>query len=339
MAQAPLTSIETALENQRLGSLQIRVAALCTLIQMCDGYDLNSEGLGGAFADSNELGTSAAVELHGWRSSGRASASWWARPPLDWIGDRVWADGHCCSGASAILHIALVAQRDFAYFRRPARRCAFLLFFTGLGIGGGFSGAAALALNHAPHRLRATMIMPSFTGAPVGGFPRRPDRGPRCCSHFGRPSSSSWAARVPMCLAALHLAAGIAALFRDERQNLSPRQSAPLRGLNIAPASASHPSTWNSANPITIFRPGRRAADDTPADHFLLQPDELVPVCLLDADGVQHDRHEAGAGGVRLQPARLGAIFAALYLGLVIDQVGPEAPWPGITPPARYSSR
>ena len=33
---------ETVLENQRLGALQLRVAVLCALVQMCDGYDLNS---------------------------------------------------------------------------------------------------------------------------------------------------------------------------------------------------------------------------------------------------------------------------------------------------------
>jgi MFS transporter, AAHS family, 4-hydroxybenzoate transporter len=34
----------TALENQRLGRLQIRVAVICALIQMCDGYDVGSIG-------------------------------------------------------------------------------------------------------------------------------------------------------------------------------------------------------------------------------------------------------------------------------------------------------
>ena len=43
-------------------------------------------------------------------------------------------------------------------------------FFTGLGIGGGFAGAAALTGDYTPHRLRATMIMATFTGAPIGGF-------------------------------------------------------------------------------------------------------------------------------------------------------------------------
>src|SRR3981189_2797640 len=42
MAEATLSSAEAALENQRIGPLQLRVAALCTLIQICDGYDINS---------------------------------------------------------------------------------------------------------------------------------------------------------------------------------------------------------------------------------------------------------------------------------------------------------
>jgi MFS transporter, AAHS family, 4-hydroxybenzoate transporter len=45
-----------------------------------------------------------------------------------------------------------------------------LRFFTGLGIGGAFPGAATLTGDYAPQRLRATMIMVTFTGAPLGGF-------------------------------------------------------------------------------------------------------------------------------------------------------------------------
>src|SRR5436305_14707230 len=45
MAETPLSSTETALENQRIGPLQIRVAAICTVVQMCDGYDVNSIGV------------------------------------------------------------------------------------------------------------------------------------------------------------------------------------------------------------------------------------------------------------------------------------------------------
>src|SRR5437764_13157870 len=45
MAQAALSSTETALENQRIGGLQMRVAARCALVQICDGYDINSVGV------------------------------------------------------------------------------------------------------------------------------------------------------------------------------------------------------------------------------------------------------------------------------------------------------
>ena len=42
MTERRMSATEAALENQRLGGLQMRVAALCTLVQICDGYDLNS---------------------------------------------------------------------------------------------------------------------------------------------------------------------------------------------------------------------------------------------------------------------------------------------------------
>ena len=42
MAEAALSATERAIENQKIGGLQMRVAALCTLIQICDGYDINS---------------------------------------------------------------------------------------------------------------------------------------------------------------------------------------------------------------------------------------------------------------------------------------------------------
>src|SRR5213078_1444280 len=45
MIAAPSSAAEAALENQRLGPLQLRVAALCTLVQVCDGYDINSIGV------------------------------------------------------------------------------------------------------------------------------------------------------------------------------------------------------------------------------------------------------------------------------------------------------
>jgi MFS transporter, AAHS family, 4-hydroxybenzoate transporter len=42
MANTPLSAAEAALENQRIGGLQVRVIVLCMLVQTCDGYDLNA---------------------------------------------------------------------------------------------------------------------------------------------------------------------------------------------------------------------------------------------------------------------------------------------------------
>ena len=38
MAEAALSATETALENQRIGGLQIRVAALCTKRPLYEGF-------------------------------------------------------------------------------------------------------------------------------------------------------------------------------------------------------------------------------------------------------------------------------------------------------------
>ena len=47
MADMAVSAVERALENQRIGSLQIRVALLlCGLVQVCDGYDSSTRSPG-----------------------------------------------------------------------------------------------------------------------------------------------------------------------------------------------------------------------------------------------------------------------------------------------------
>src|SRR3954453_14913158 len=45
MAATPLSAAEHALENQPIGGLQLRPLAICTVVQLCDGYDVNSIGV------------------------------------------------------------------------------------------------------------------------------------------------------------------------------------------------------------------------------------------------------------------------------------------------------
>jgi hypothetical protein len=45
MTEATASSAKHTVENQGIGGLQLRIALLCTLVQMCDGYDAGSIGL------------------------------------------------------------------------------------------------------------------------------------------------------------------------------------------------------------------------------------------------------------------------------------------------------
>jgi MFS family permease len=178
-------------------------------------------------------------------------------------------------------------------------------FFTGLGIGGGFSGAAALTGDYAPHRLRATMIMATFTGAPLGGF-----LGGQIVAlllpHFGWPMIFILGGAFPLLLVvALALWLPESPRFLAARQTVSPRHAALLQRLDIAPTGGRRSRHRAGQSDQDAVRSRLCLADRAVVDRFLLQPVEPVPVRLLDADRLDPDRHESVAGRVRLQPAGL----------------------------------
>ena len=162
MAEASFSTVELALENQPIGALQIRVAALCALVQVCDGYDINSIGVSvPSLTHAWSLPGPAFTVAFLWSSIGILVGALSAGP----IGDRV--------GRRPLLIASLTifgVASLFSAFAGSLLMLSILRFFTGLGIGGGFAGAASLTGDYAPHRRRALMIMASFTGAPVGGF-------------------------------------------------------------------------------------------------------------------------------------------------------------------------
>ena len=162
MAVAALSTAEAALENQRLGGLQLRVAALCTLVQMCDGYDLNAIAWAvPSLIRDWHLPPSTFAMAFLWSSIGIMVGALSAGPIGDRFGRRPLLLASLTIFGIASLLSAVAGSLSML---------SLLRFFTGIGIGGGFSGAAALAGDYAPHRLRATMIMATFTGAPLGGF-------------------------------------------------------------------------------------------------------------------------------------------------------------------------
>src|SRR5271170_878500 len=162
MAEIAISATERALENQRIGPLQIRVATLCTLIQICDGYDVNSIGWSvPSLIHAWHLPPPAFTIAFLWSSIGIMVGALSAGPIGDRFGRRPLLLASLTIFGIASLLSAVAGSLSML---------SLLRFFTGIGIGGGFSGAAALTGDYAPHRLRATMITATFTGAPLGGF-------------------------------------------------------------------------------------------------------------------------------------------------------------------------
>ena len=317
MAEAMVSGAEDALENQRIGGLQIRVAALCAFVQICDGYDINSVGvtvpqLTHAWGLPGPAFTTAFL----WSSIGIMVGALSAGP----IGDRVGRKPLLLASLT-IFGLASLASAfaDSLLFLTVAR------FFTGLGIGGAFPGAATLTGDYAPRRYRATMIMATFTGAPVGGFICGQLAGVLLPS-FGWPSVYIVGGIVPLLLVvALALWLPESPRFLATKASLSPRETALLQRLDIRPGQSAATIDVASGNPIKMLF----------GEGYALQTVLLWVIffcslmnLFLFAYWLPEVLHLGGmtpAEAARASSYRdLGAIFAVVYLGLLIDRHGPE---------------
>jgi len=201
-----------------------------------------------------------------------------------------------------------------------------LRFFTGMGIGGAFPGSATLTGDYAPQRLRATMIMATFTGAPLGGFLCGQLAGVLLAT-FGWPSVFVVGGVVPLLMVpVLALWLPESPRFLAARRNLSPHQSALLRRLDIMPGEAAAEGLdLAQGNPIKMLF-GKGYALST----VLLWVIFFCSLMNLFLFGywmpeVLHLMGMTPPEAARATSYRdLGAIFAVLYLGLLIDRSGPE---------------
>jgi MFS transporter, AAHS family, 4-hydroxybenzoate transporter len=307
---------EAVLETQRLGALQLRVAVLCALVQMCDGYDLNSVAWAvPSLIHEWHLPPSTFAMAFLWSSIGIMVGALSAGPMGDRFGRRPLLLGSLTLFGIASLLSAVVGSLS---------ALSLLRFFTGVGIGGGFSGAAALSGDYAPHRLRATMIMATFTGAPLGGF-----LGGQIVALL----LAQWGWRMIFTLGGIFPLALVPVLvlwlpesprFLATKKNLSPRNATLLQRLDIASAeSEASDVAWE--NPISMLF-GQGYALQTVLLWIIFFCSLLnlflfaywMPT-VLNLIGV------SPAQAVSMASLReLGAIFAVLYLGLAIDRFGPE---------------
>jgi MFS transporter, AAHS family, 4-hydroxybenzoate transporter len=162
MAGIHPSAAEAALEGQRIGPLQLRVAAICLLAQTFDGYDLSSISMAApALSQAWHLPGAAFANTFVMSSVGIMVGALASGP----IGDRL--------GRKPVLLaslILLVVSSLACVYATTVPMLAVLRFVTGLGIGTLMPATVALTSDYLPERLRATMIMVVFTGAPLGGF-------------------------------------------------------------------------------------------------------------------------------------------------------------------------
>jgi MFS transporter, AAHS family, 4-hydroxybenzoate transporter len=317
VAQVASSATEHALENQRLGALQIRVVVICALIQMCDGYDVGSIGWAvPSLTHVWHIAPPAFALAFLWSNIGVMVGALSAGP----IGDRF--------GRKPLLLISVALFGLGSLASAVAPSLGFLAgtrFITGAGIAGAFAGTVALTGDYAPQRLRATMIMVMFTGAPVGGF-----IGGLAVSFllhlgFGWPIIFIIGGVFPL---GLWL---ITALWLPEsprllatRANLAPRQRALLQRLEITPATGEvHAIDVARGNPIQMLFGEGFALQTTLLwiiffcsllNLFLFifwLPEVLHLIGMTPSQAVF---------ATSLYP--LGGIAAVLYLGWAIDRFG-----------------
>lgn len=157
-----MSHTEFRLENQSIGSLQIRVILLCTLAQLFDGFDITS------------ISMAVPALIRMWHQPGAAFANTFVMSSVGImigalgsgpLGDRTGRKP-VMIGSLLVLGITSLACTQAG----SISELAIYRLFTGIGIGAVMPVTVALSSDYIPNRLRAVTIMIVFTGSPLGGF-------------------------------------------------------------------------------------------------------------------------------------------------------------------------
>jgi MFS transporter, AAHS family, 4-hydroxybenzoate transporter len=309
---------ETTLENQRIGGLQIRVVALCTLIQMCDGYDIGAIGWAvPSLTHAWNMAPSAFTLAFAMSNVGILFGALISGPVGDRLGRRpLLLVSVAVFGLASLLTAAVSGLGMLAVLR----------FFTGLGIAGAFAGTVALTGDYTPRHRRALMIMVIFTGAPLGGFVGGQIVALLLHLGFGWPAIFILGGVFPLVLLPI-LAVWLpeSPRFLAARANLSPREAALLARLDIRPGDAAQDLDVAAGNPVKmLFGEGYALQTILLWIIFFCSLLNLF-LFVFWMPEVLHLIGMTPAAAVFASSLReLGAILAVVYLGVAIDRWGPE---------------
>jgi MFS transporter, AAHS family, 4-hydroxybenzoate transporter len=318
MVKAALSAAETALENQRIGGLQIRVVIIGALVSVLDAWDVNAVSVSvPQLTHLWHLPGPAFTGAFLWSSIGIMAGALSAGP----IGDR-WGRKPLLVMALTVSGLASLATA----FAGSIGGLTIMRFFTGVGVGASFPATATLAGDYAPQRRRALMIMATVTGAPLGGF---------LCSQaagvllptLGWPSIFVIGGAIPLALVfVVALWLPESPRFLARRAILSSHQQALLQRFEITPGrgAVAGLDVADSNTVAMLFSKGYALQTVLLWIIFFCSLMNLF-LFIYWTPEVLHLSGLTPADAARVSSYReLGGIFAVLYLGYLIDRFGPE---------------
>ena len=153
--------IARIIDSQPYGRAQMLIAALCGLVALLDGFDLQAIGLAAPAIVATmkitppELGTVFSSAL-----AGLAIGAFFLGPVADRFGRKhVLIATVILFGAATLLTATAASLNELRLYR----------FLTGLGLGGAMPSFIALGAEYAPERLRKTVVAVLWAGFPLGG--------------------------------------------------------------------------------------------------------------------------------------------------------------------------
>jgi AAHS family 4-hydroxybenzoate transporter-like MFS transporter len=160
MTTEATVNVPDLIDEQKVGSFQIRILVLCALAALLDGFAAQMIGyLAPSIAREMHLGPKALTPIFAWGLAGLMLGALTFGPAADRFGRKPVIVA--CTLFYGLITLA-TAKAD------SGAALAVFRFLAGMGFGGVMPNAIAMTAEYSPHRCRGTMVTIMFCGFPVG---------------------------------------------------------------------------------------------------------------------------------------------------------------------------
>jgi AAHS family 4-hydroxybenzoate transporter-like MFS transporter len=160
MTTATTINVPDIIDEQRVGSFQIRILILCGMAALLDGFAAQMIGyLAPSVAREMHLTPAALTPIFAWGLAGLMLGALTFGPVADRVGRKPIII--LCTLFYGLITLATAKAGS-------GTALAAMRFLAGLGFGGVMPNAIALTAEYSPHRRRGTMVTIMFCGFPVG---------------------------------------------------------------------------------------------------------------------------------------------------------------------------